>query len=394
MATTVKLRRPLQRALRSGHPWLYRDALAPFSAVPGTVVTVLDKNGRPLATGLAEAGPIAVRVFSTEAKVRTPSELFEQRINQALALRTRIVPPDTDAYRLIHGEGDRLPGLVCDRYGDFAVVKLDGEAIAAHQDTLRGLLEPALAKIGITGALLRRTGRTGPGEHKTVQFFGSMPPETVSVVECGMTLLVDLYNGQKTGLFLDHREYRSQVRRLASGLKVLNLYGYTGGFSVAAGLGGASEVTTVDVAKGAIALAQRTFVENGLAASAHQALVADVPKFLETMCTAGTSYDLVVADPPNFAPSERSLPAALQSYEKLHAACMRLVGDGGYYLAGSCSSHVRMADFMDSLRTGAQRARKVVRVLCQGGAPADHPRLLSFPEGDYLKVVLCLVERV
>ena len=392
MPATVKLLRPLQRAIRSGHPWIYRDALAPFFYRPGTAVQILDKAGRSLAVGLVDAGPIAVRVFSTSPKVQIDRKLFGTRIADALLLRERVIPADTNAYRLIHGEGDRLPGLVCDRYGHFAVVKLDGAALAEHMDDLRDELQQQLVRLGIEGALLRRSRRQGGG--KVELLFGRAPSSVVHVKECGATLLADLNNGQKTGMFLDHRPYRFRVRQVASGLRVLNLYGYTGGFSIAAALGGARHVTTVDVAQPALELAALAFADNKLPSDQHEAVAEDVPTFLDAALAAGTQYDLVIADPPNFAPSDKSVPAALESYEKLHAACMSLLPDGGMYLAASCSSHVRVGDFLETLRTGASRARRVVTVLEQGGAPADHPRLLAFPESDYLKVVLCKVARL
>lgn len=343
-----------------------------------------------MARGLAEAGPIAVRVLCTSAREPIDRALFRRRIEQALALRADVIPPATDAYRLIHGEGDRLPGLVCDRYGEYAAVKLDGEAIVSFLPLLRELLEEALCPLGIVGAVMRRSRRSGNAGAE--RLFGSAPPLEVAVRESGMTLLANLWGGQKTGLFLDHRETRASVRALARGKRVLDLYGYTGGFSVAAGLGGAAHVTTVDMAKPAIATAQRAFLCNGLAKAHHRAVVQDVPRFLEGCQKAGERYDLVIADPPNFAPTAQVLGRALASYEKLHTACCMLVEGGGLYLAASCSSHVRMGDFVDTLRQGARRARRVVTVLAQHGAPADHPRPLAFPEGDYLKVLLARID--
>jgi 23S rRNA (cytosine1962-C5)-methyltransferase len=383
----VRLTRPLERLLYAGHPWVYRDALAPFEAAPGEPLDVFDKKGRLVARGLAESGPIGVRVFTTR-KESIDERLFAARIADALALRERALPPDTDAYRLLHGEGDRLPGVVCDRYGDYAVVKLDGEAILAFRSLLSGVLERALSPLGIAGALVRTSRKQGGSSEL---LFGREPPRELTVRERGMTLLVNPWEGQKTGLFLDHRESRARVRTLSRGASVLNLYGYTGGFSVAAGLGGARAVTTVDVAKPAIELAERTFVANGLAAALHRAVASDVPDYLRAAAEQREQHDLVIADPPNFAPSQAKLDNALESYAALHAGSLALVAPAGLYLAASCSSHVRMADFLDSLREGARRAKRVLQLLEQTGAPFDHPRLLAFPEGDYLKVVLMRV---
>jgi 23S rRNA (cytosine1962-C5)-methyltransferase len=382
----VRLIRPLERSILAGHPWLYRESLAPFEAQPGELVDIFDKRGRLLAKGYADAGPIAVRVLTTRAKDRIGPELLRARVEGALALRAQALPPDTSAYRLVHGEGDRLPGVVCDRYGSHAVVKLDGEGALALRALLVDALRPPLAELGVVGALLRTSRRHG---NRTEPLFGDAVPRELVVRERGMALLVNPWEGQKTGLFLDHRESRARVRNLAAGKRVLNLYGYTGGFSVAAALGGAQAVTTVDVARPAIELARRCFPLNGLAAGLHHAQVEDVPEFLKQASARAQRFDLIVADPPNFAPSHDKLNAALESYGALHAACIELIEPGGLYLAASCSSHVRMPDFLDTLREGSRRARRMLSVLEQNGAPFDHPRMLAFPEGDYLKVVLC-----
>ena len=384
----VRLQRPLERAILSGHPWIYREALAPFDAAPGEAVDVFDKRGRLLAKGIVDSGPIGVRVFTTQAKERVGEALFAERIRTAFALRARALPAETDAYRLIHGEGDRLPGVVCDRYGKHAVLKLDGEGILAYTNELVAALQGPLAALGVVGLLLRTSRKQGA---RCELAWGEAPAPEVAVRERGMVLLANLWEGQKTGLFLDHRESRARVRAIARDASVLNLYGYTGGFSVAAALGGACEVTTVDVAKPAIELAVRTFAQNDLPASAHRAVAEDVPVFLREAKREARRYDLIIADPPNFAPSQQALEVALESYRALHAAALDLLAPSGLYLAASCSSHVRATDFLDTLREGARRTRTVLSVLEQSSAPFDHPRLLSFPEGDYLKVVLTRV---
>lgn len=386
MPRAVRLIRPLERSIFSGHPWIYRDALAPFEASPGEFVDVFDKRGRLLAKGYVDGASIAVRVLTTRPKDQLAPAFFEQRIRTAFAVRAQALPADTDAYRLLHGEGDRVPGVVCDRYGAYAVVKLDGEGAQALRPLFAQALEAPLRELGVVGAVLRSSRRQNA---EAELLFGEAPARELLVRERGMQLLVNLWEGQKTGLFLDHRESRARVRGLARGLRVLNLYGYTGGFSVAAGLGGASAVTTVDLAKPAIDLALRTYLANPLDGACHQAFAEDVPAFLKRALEAGESYGLVVADPPNFAPNQAALSAALESYAALHAACLGLVEPDGLYLAASCSSHVRASDFLDTLREGSRRAKRVVSILEQNGAPFDHPRLLAFPEGDYLKVMLC-----
>ena len=380
----VRLRKPLERSLRSGHPWLYRDALEAFDAPPGSSVRIVDKTGRFLAAGLAEAGPIAVRVFS-QRDVPIDARLFHTRLERAFQLRARLLPEATNAYRLLHGEGDGLPGFTCDRYDTSAVLKLDGEAALAHSATFVDCLTPWLARLGVESLLLR-TGRKQ--EQETQLVWGPAPARELIVLERGMRLVSNLYEGQKTGLFLDHRESRATVRQLAHGYSVLNLYGYTGGFSVAAGLGGARAVTTVDTARPALALAEQSFRENGLDPALHTCHASDALEFLTTAAKSGQRYELVIADPPNFAPRKEALERALSAYEALHNAALRVLAPAGFYLAASCSSHVDRAAFEETLRRGAGHARRVLQVLERSSAPADHPRLLAFPEGDYLKVSL------
>jgi 23S rRNA (cytosine1962-C5)-methyltransferase len=380
----VSLRKSIESALHRGHPWVWSDALAPVHAEPGDIATVRDARDRFVARGIVDEAPIGVRVFTTRDEA-VGEALFEARVRQALALRRQVAAPDTDCWRLLHGEGDRLPGFVCDVYGARAVLVCDGPGAEAWRPVMLAVLQRVLPECGVT-TLLSRTGR---GESRAVTAaWGELPEGTVAVRERGMTLLVDLANGQKTGLFIDQRESRARVRAMAKGLRVLNLYGYTGGFSVAAGLGGARHVTTVDLSQGATGLATETWAANGLAAEGHLAVTSDVPKYLAAESKRGARYDLVIADPPSFAPREDTVEVAMKSYRALHTACLALVAPGGFYLAGSCSSHVRMAMFDASIEDAAASARKVLQVVDRWGAPADHPRLMAFPEGDYLKNVL------
>ncbi|HJL03159.1 MAG TPA: class I SAM-dependent rRNA methyltransferase [Polyangiaceae bacterium LLY-WYZ-15_(1-7)] len=382
----ARLAKPLERAVAEGHPWVFRDALGAVRGRPGEVATLLDRKGRFLARGVLERGPIGFRVWTLEDEP-VGAALVARRIAEARALRALVVGPETSAYRLVNGEGDRMPGLTVDLYGDeesgrrVAVLRIDG-AVGGN-GAIREALDEALRGLGVD-ALLVRDPR-GDADAKVQPAWGEAPRRVV-VRERGMQLVADLLAGQKTGLFLDHRVSRARVRELAEGRRVLNLYAYTGGFSVAAGLGGARHVTTVDVAPGAIGLADESWVANGLDPAAHRALAADVPTFLNDAGRA--RWDLVVADPPSFAPSRKARRNALRAYAKLHESGLEHLEDEGLYLAASCSSHVPHDDFAETLREGARRARCAVQILDRWGAAPDHPRLAAFPEGDYLSVVL------
>ena len=383
----LRLRKPVERTIAGGHPWIYRDALLPFDAPSGSIATVRDAAGRFVARGLVDGDAIGVRVFTTRDEALS-HDLLALRFKRAMELRRMMVPAETDAWRLLHGEGDRLPGFTCDRYGDAAVLGVDGPGAEAQWPLMREAMREGLEALGVRTLLLRR--RTPDGARVEV-IDGDLGDPVRNVRERGMVLRGDLLHGQKTGLFLDQRESRYRVRSIAAGMRVLNLYSYTGGFSVAAGLGGAKSVTSVDIAPGAIGLAGETWAANGLAPGAHETAVADVPAWIQQATKERRRFDLVIADPPSFAPSDAALPAALKSYRALHAACLGLVASGGWYLAGSCSSHVTRELFLDSLDESASRSSKVLQVIDAWGAPGDHPRLLAFPEGDYLKNVLMRV---
>jgi 23S rRNA (cytosine1962-C5)-methyltransferase len=383
----LRLKKPLERVIGQGHPWLYRDAVGGATGQPGEVVDVLDRRGRFLARGFVDAPPLAARLLTTLDEP-LDAALFGRRLRQAASLRDRVVPPHTDAYRLVHGEGDRLPAVVVDVYGAHAVLQLDGTGIAAWREVL---LPPLLDVLALRGVRCVHERRGRRGERTLLTLAGEPPSGAVHVREHGMVLVADLEHGQKTGLFLDHRETRRLVRGLVQGGRVLNLYGYTGAFSVAAGLGGATAVQTVDAAAPALELARASWAANELTAGAHSTVAADAQEHLEALARQGATFDLVIADPPSFAPREAAVERALAAYRALHRACLSLLAPGGLYLAASCSSHVDRLAFDQTLRDGAHAARRPAQVLWRGGAAPDHPHLAVFPEGDYLKATLLRV---
>lgn len=381
----VRLHRRLERSIRRGHPWVYRDAVDGALPPAGTEVAIEGAKGRVVARGWAEAGPIGVRVWTVD-DVAVDARLIAARVDAAVELRRRVVPTKTDCWRLLHGEGDRVPGVVCDVYGRWGVVALDGAAAVVRKDEVLAAIVPRLRALGVDAGVLLRTGARADRVVEVVE--GRAPPQVIEVHEHGMVLCADLMRGQKTGLFLDQRTARAMVRRLAKGRRVLDLYAYVGGFSAAAGKGGARAVTTVDLAGPAVELAKKTWASNGLEAARHEAIAADVPEVLRGFEAEGRRFDLVIADPPSFAPSAKALDKALRAYEALFAGALRVLDPGGVLVAGSCSSHVDRAAFDDVLQRAGDDARAVLQVVDRFGAPPDHPRLLAFPEGDYLKVTV------
>ena len=385
----IQLTRLAAHAVRRGHPWVYREGIArpPQGLAAGTVVDVVDEEGRPLGRGLWDpSSPITVRVFSGDEPLDTAG--MAQRITLAFARRDGwFDEAATNAYRLCNGEGDRVPGLVIDRYDTVAVAKLDTEAWRPHLAAVARGLGRALAQRGVKTLAIRLDTPAADGR-KIETIFGAPPPDRLFVREHGMVMEVDLAHGQKTGAFLDQRENRARVRALAKGRKrALNLFSYAGGFSIAAALGGAEHVTSVDIASGGHASAQKSFRENGLDPSNHAFATSDVFAFLEQAKKRGDRFDLVVSDPPSFAPSEKARPKAESAYRKLHGAIAGVLAEGATFCASSCSSHIKMDDFVALLDDAALgRSDMCVREL--HGQPADHPTSPAWWEGRYLKMVV------
>jgi len=389
----VVLRKNLARAIRRGHPWIYRDAVtAPEGEVllDGALVFVVDADRRAVARGFWDArSPIAVRVVATADEQAQVGADVQAAVDARLgtALDRRLTGVDrfvdratTDAFRWVHGEADRLPGIHVDLYGPVAVARADGAGARAFYAGLPARLAAAASARGIELAAVVERGEEGGRVA-----WGALPEGELEVRENGVRFGVDLAHGQKGGLFLDQRDNRALVRTLAAGRRVLNLFGYTGGFSLYAALGGAVETTTVDVAAPAIAAAGRNFERNALPPATNHLAAEDAFAFLERAVAARATFDLVISDPPSFAPSERALPAALAAYTRLHRLAAAVTAPGGTLCAASCSSHVRADAFVETIVAGARAAGRAFALEELRGAAACHPSLPAFPEGDYLK---------
>jgi 23S rRNA (cytosine1962-C5)-methyltransferase len=385
---TVTLRKNLGRSIASGHPWLYADAIEARPGTPtGSLVEVVERRGRPLAKGLYDAeSPIAVRFWPPPREARLDAALVARRIEQAWALRRACIDLEaTDAIRLLHGEGDRMPGVVCDLFGDTAVIRLDTESVRRFLPVIVASLRRALPHVT---RVIERTADKHAEERATV-LEGPPLDGPILVREAGMVLEADPLRGHKTGYYVDQRDNRRRVREIAAGKRVLNLFAYTGGFSVAAGLGGAAHVTTVDIAAPALDAARRNLAHNGLDPAAHALVAADAFDWLEA---SQDSWDLVVLDPPSMAPSAAALERALAAYRRVNELALRRVAKGGLLLTASCSSHVSEAHLVEVVRDAARAANRPTRILEHRGAGPDHPVLPAFPEGRYLSALLVFVE--
>jgi 23S rRNA (cytosine1962-C5)-methyltransferase len=377
----LELPRELARSIAEGHPWIYRDHVhKAFRAPAGSWVRIQAGNVSAVALWDPDS-QLALRVFS---KTEVPDERwFRARIAEADALRRRTGVTDVaSAYRWVAGEGDGLPGVVVDRYGAFAVVVLDTDVLAPHLP----VLVDAMKRTADLHGVVRR--RRGDGEARLDLLFGRLPPRPLVVDEHRMRFYADLHRGQKTGLFLDQRENRRYVESVARGSTVLNLFGYTGGFSAYAVRGEATHVTTVDIAEDAIASARENLALNGFDPSAHDFVAADVFDYLRDTKARGQRFDLVICDPPSFARSRADRERAVDAYVRLHAAALSVVTPGGLYAASSCSTQVGVDAFHTSLRRAAARVRIRLQVCHDAGHAPDHPIAAGHPEGRYLKFVV------
>jgi 23S rRNA (cytosine1962-C5)-methyltransferase len=375
----LRLTKPLRERIRAGHPWIYDKAIAPARQLAvGELVTLVDERG-PLATAFVDPGsPIRARVLALEPEAACDAAWVRARSEAAARRRMRDPLLDgSTGRRLVHGEADACPGLVVDLYADTAVIVFDGPAATAFW---RPRLPDVLVGLERGGAAIAHAWLRGErGQRSAGEAVRGDPPAEVAIAEDDARFWVDVRAGQKTGFFLDQRDNRRTIRRHAAGATVLNLFSYTGGFSLHAALGGATRVTSVDIAAPAIASLARNVELSGLMPAAHEPVTADAFDFLARARQQGRRWDLVIVDPPSFAPSERARPAALRAYEKLAGAALAAVEPGGRFALASCSSHITEADLLGILPQPELRLRG------SAGAASDHPVLAAFPEGRYLK---------
>jgi len=374
---TLTLEPNLESALTSAHPWVYRNHLPKHTLSTGDWVRV--RAGGAEAYGLFDTeGQIALRLFGSAPP---QGNWIETRVREALELRAQTIHSDTNCYRLLYGEGDFLPGITVDRYERFAVLK-------SYTASVAGLIPDIVRALSKT---LKLRGVVSRDEGELRALWGEPPPPELTVQENGLKLLANLYDGQKTGLFLDHRDNRQTLSRFTAGKRVLNLFSYTGAFSLYAARGGADHVTSVDIAPAATEDARRNFALNGFDPDAHTFLSADVFTLLSDYAQRKEQFGVVVLDPPPLARNKRSRFAALRAYGKLNAQALRCALPGGLLATASCTSQVSPEDFRVVLGEAAVTAGVRVQIIHEAGHAPDHPVPASFPEGRYLKFLLARV---
>lgn len=396
----VFLKRGREDSVLRFHPWVFSGAISQVQGSPaeGDVVAVYSHEGTLLACGHWQIGSIAVRILSFDSDVLQP-DFWEKMISRALEVRKTVGLSGrtgglTDCYRLVHGEGDNLPGLIIDYYDGVCVM----QAHSAGMFRARKRIAEALEKVYGDGlkAVYDKSSGTAPfkaGLDLVDGYLYRKPgfdDDQQIVKENGHRFLVNWTSGQKTGFFLDQRENRAMVGRYAAGRKVLNLFCYTGGFSIYALAAGAESVVSVDSSKKAMEMVDRNVALNGFDASKHTGLCCDAIDYLKEVGEG--KYDLMIVDPPAFAKHRGALKNALRAYQRLNAAAISKVARGGLVFTFSCSQVVDKEAFALAVFSAAAQTGRSVRILDRLNQPADHSVNIYHPEGEYLKGLLLYVE--
>ena len=392
----ITLRRGKEESLLRFHPWVFSGAIAtlPDGIEEGDTVEVRAYDGAPMGIGHYQIGSIAVRMLTNEAERAIDERFYTDRLSDALRLRKALglIRADNSAYRLVHGEGDFLPGLIVDVYGHTAVMQAHSPGMHFARDIIAKALV-ALPEAGIENVYYK--------SETTLPYKAQLDPQNDDIIgscksdvaeENGLKFHVDWLKGQKTGFFIDQRDNRALLQQYSRGRNVLNMFCYTGGFSVYAIRGGASRVVSVDSSAKAIALTDANvslnFPDN--AAGIHSSKAVDAFKYLGEMNRG--EFDLIVLDPPAFAKHRGAIRNALRGYQRLNALGIDKVARGGIIFTFSCSQAISREQFRLAVFSAAAQTGRRVRILHQLTQPADHPVNIYHPEGEYLKGLILYVE--
>ena len=382
------------KPLWRGHPWVFADSVDRVEGDPegGSAVTVRAPDGRTIGRGLySPSSAIVARILSREEDAEFDHAFFLNRLERARRLREDVLdlPVVTDGYRVVHSEGDLLPGLVVDAFAGHLVVQFSTLGMHMARETILDALEEVFKPASIHEAPDRKMCEREGFEARPGRLRGEAPDEAISISENGILFRVAIGGGQKTGFYADQRDNRRHIARLFRDRSVLDLFCYTGGFGLYAAVNGAEEVGGIDSSGRALSLA----AENAMLNNCRQVRFerGDAKETLDRFHRAGRKFDFVVCDPPRYARDRSHVKKALRAYRDLHLRAMRVVSDGGLLAVASCSGVVGEDEFEQTLREAAYDLKRDVRVLHRGGQASDHPVLTTCPEGRYLKFLLTAV---
>ena len=373
-----------QKKLIQGHPWVYGNEIASVEGEPqdGGLVTVVDFRGRHMGTGFYNSRSLITVRLLTKRREKITDELIASRVRQACAYRRYVLSREgTDSCRLIYGEADRLPGVICDRFGGVIALQILALGMERYTQVIADALieheKPDCLLLLNDDAIRKKEGM----ECFTRVLHGQMP-EQVVIHENGIRLRVDLLGGQKTGYFLDQKDNHLFLRQFVKGARVLDCFSYIGGFALNAAVAGAREVTAVDISDSAVAMIRENAALNGVDVNA---VCANCFDFLREQVRAGERYDVVVLDPPAFTKARANMANACRGYKEIALSAMRLLPAGGVLATHSCSYHMPEDVFVSTVLSAAQDLHRQARVITLRRQDIDHPVLAGYPESHYLK---------
>ena len=396
MSVKVLIKKDREKSLLRHHPWLFSGAIARIEGEPqsGETVELRAQDGRFLGFGAwSPKSQIAVRIWSFNPEEEINADFFRRKLSLATKRRESLFEHGkTDAVRLVNAESDGLPGLIVDRYNDYLVVQF----LSAGAEFWRETIVTVLAEIvPVTGIYERSDVEVREKEGLELRrglLQGNEPPELIEICENSRRFLVNVRNGHKTGFYLDQRDNRQKITEFSAEREVLNCFAYTGGFAVAALSAGAIKVTNIETSADALELLNRNIALNGFAPARVENLTDDVFQVLRKFRDQGRSFDLIILDPPKFAESKSQIERASRGYKDINLLAFKLLRPGGILFTFSCSGQISPELFQKIVADSALDAGKSAQILVWLNQSADHPTALNFPEGHYLKGLVCVVE--
>jgi len=393
--STISLAKGRDRSLRRRHPWVYSGAIAGIDGdpAPGDVVRVVDHEDNFLAWGFFNRhSKIQARVLDWNEAASIDGSWWRRRVSEAIERRQGLPGfEETSVYRLIYAEADGLPGLIADRYGDFVAVQVLTAGVERVKDAIRDALLDAVGPKGIFERSDQEFRKLEGLDPSIGLLAGEAPPDRVEVVEKGRRFFADIKGGQKTGFYIDQRDSRALVAEYARGKEVLDLFAYTGAFSVYALLAGAVRATLVESSHGALEIAEANLAANGIDPEGVELIQGNVFEVARSFRDSGRRFDVVIVDPPKFAQSRAQLEGAERAYKDVNLLAMKLLAPGGMLATFSCSGAVEIEHFSRIIAWAGADANRHVQVLRRLSQGADHPVAPSFPESEYLKGLICRV---
>ncbi|MCK6508752.1 class I SAM-dependent methyltransferase [Myxococcota bacterium] len=396
MKAVVRLKTAGERSVERRHPWLFTGALDKIEGKPksGETVGVLNTKGEILGFGAySPQSQIAVRMWHHSPARGVDHAFFMERFRAAITMRSKVLPPDAQgACRLIYGESDGFPGLIVDRYGDYLVMQCLSAGAEFWKRAWAEMLQSLLEVRGVFERSESDVRKKEGLDQVTGVLKGEAPPNPLTIEEGGLRYLVDVYEGHKTGFYLDQRANRAMLRSLVQGAEVLNCFAYTGGFGLSALKGGAAHVTQIEASAKALEVARQHVAFNGFDAQRSTLIEGDVFAELRRFQKEQRMFDVIVLDPPKFAESKAQLDRACRGYKDINLQAFKLLRPGGLLLTFSCSGQMTTPLFQKIVADAALDAGRTAQILRRLEQDVDHPTLLSFPEGTYLKGLLCRAE--